>query len=355
MILLITIYELFQSEIDQVLSMGVEPSKIIFANPIKSVYMLNYARERGVKYMTFDSEAELDKIAKHYPEAKIVMRLKVSDEGAEFHLGNKFGVFEQDHEKVLKKANDLKLHVAGIAFHVGSNQREPNAYKMAIEMARKVFDLSQKLGMKRFNLLDIGGGYPGDVDFDNENDLFYNMSNTINAALDEFFPKSEFKDLKIISGKKLNQTYNLLIQLSFVEPGRYFPTTAFALVMKVIGKKVVEVKGKMNTFYYINDGIYQSFLIHILEPEQLKKLQPFLVKDDVTKREKKLSTIWGQTCADKDYLVKNVMFPDIEIGEHIIVKQYGAYTYTFRSEFNGFPKPYVKYVISDKNKKYLED
>ena len=184
--------------------MGVPPSKIIFANPIKSVYQLKYAKERGVKYMTFDCESELEKIAKHFPEAKAVMRLKVSDEGAEFHLGNKFGVFEEDHEKVLKKAQELNLHVAGIAFHVGSNQRNPDTYRMAIEMARKVFDLGQKLGMKRFNLLDIGGGYPGDVDFDNEDDLFYKMAKTINTALDEFFPKNEFSELKIISGEKIN-------------------------------------------------------------------------------------------------------------------------------------------------------
>ena len=113
---------------------------------------------------------------------------------------------------------------------------------------------------------------------------------------------------------------------------------------------------KENVFYYINDGIYQSFLIHILEPEQLQKLMPFVAHEDVDKtRPRKLSSVWGQTCADKDYLVKNLMFPEIQIGEHIIIKQFGAYTYTFRSEFNGFPKPSVKYVISDENKKYLEE
>lgn len=117
---------------------------------------------------------------------------------------------------------------------------------------------------------------------------------------------------------------------------------------------MVDIDDKENTFYYINDGIYQSFLIHILEPEQLQKLKPFIAGDDIEKRPQKLSTLWGQTCADKDYLVKNQMFHEVEIGEHFIIKQFGAYTYTFRSEFNGFPKPLVKYVISDENKKYLE-
>ena len=67
-------------------------------------------------------------------------------------------------------------------------------------MARKVFDLGKRLKMEHFHLLDIGGGYPGDVDFDNGDDLFYKMAKTINRALDENFPKKEYPGLKIISG-----------------------------------------------------------------------------------------------------------------------------------------------------------
>lgn len=104
----------------------------------------------------------------------------------------------------------------------------------------------------------------------------------------------------------------------------------------------------------MNDGAYQAFLNHIYEPEQLQKLKPFIAEGDITKRPKKLSTIWGQTSTLKDYILKNVMFHEVEIGEHFIIKQYGAYTQSFRTDHNGFPKPNIKYIISDENRKYLE-
>lgn len=181
--------------------MGILPSKIIFANPVKSVFQLKYAKDRGVKYMTFDCESELEKIAKHYPEAKVVIRIKVSDVGAGHQLGDKFGVHEKDHEKMLKEAMKLNLTVAGVAFHVGSIQKNPQTYYDALKVAKGVFDLSQDLGLKRFNVLDIGGGYPGTVDFDDPDDLFYQMADLINSGLDEMFPIEDYPHLKIISGQ----------------------------------------------------------------------------------------------------------------------------------------------------------
>jgi ornithine decarboxylase len=40
---------------------------------------LCFARENGIDFMTFDSIEELEKIKKHYPTAKIVIRIMVDD------------------------------------------------------------------------------------------------------------------------------------------------------------------------------------------------------------------------------------------------------------------------------------
>jgi ornithine decarboxylase len=50
--------------------MGVEPDRIIFAHPCKPVTHLRYAAERGVRLMTFDNEAELQKVKEYMPSAK---------------------------------------------------------------------------------------------------------------------------------------------------------------------------------------------------------------------------------------------------------------------------------------------
>ena len=60
----------FQNEIQTILNLGVAPSRIIFANPCKQKSHIRYAAEKGVALMTFDNEAELEKVKQIYPEAK---------------------------------------------------------------------------------------------------------------------------------------------------------------------------------------------------------------------------------------------------------------------------------------------
>lgn len=46
------------------------------------------------------------------------------------------------------------------SFHVGSGCQDATAYKKPIQDARKLFDYAKAIGYN-FNLLDIGGGFPG--------------------------------------------------------------------------------------------------------------------------------------------------------------------------------------------------
>lgn len=49
-------------EIKKVLSLGVDPSRIVYAHPVKTIKYLQYARLSGVSKMTFDSLDELYKV-----------------------------------------------------------------------------------------------------------------------------------------------------------------------------------------------------------------------------------------------------------------------------------------------------
>lgn len=59
-----------KGEIANVLSYGVAPESIIYANPTKPVSHLNFASEMNVKVMTVDSDFELQKISKNYPNSR---------------------------------------------------------------------------------------------------------------------------------------------------------------------------------------------------------------------------------------------------------------------------------------------
>lgn len=59
-----------KAEINKILSLGVNPERIIFANPTKPKSHIRYAAIVGVKTMTFDCDIELQKIKAICPDAK---------------------------------------------------------------------------------------------------------------------------------------------------------------------------------------------------------------------------------------------------------------------------------------------
>ena len=59
-------------------ALGVDPKKIIYAQPVKFESSISYAKSVGVELMTFDNVSELHKIKNIYPEAHLVLRYRRS-------------------------------------------------------------------------------------------------------------------------------------------------------------------------------------------------------------------------------------------------------------------------------------
>lgn len=59
----------------------------------------------------------------------------------------------------------FNFQMIGISFHVGSESEDPPAYARGIKAARKLFDFAKTIGYD-FKLLDIGGGFPGEIGTD---------------------------------------------------------------------------------------------------------------------------------------------------------------------------------------------
>ena len=62
-----------KTEIEQVLKLGVDPSRIIYAQPCKTKSYLRYTVKQNVKQMTFDNTDELYKIKEIAPEAELYL------------------------------------------------------------------------------------------------------------------------------------------------------------------------------------------------------------------------------------------------------------------------------------------
>jgi ornithine decarboxylase len=106
-------------ELRVVLNLGVDPSRIIFANPCKSASSLLFAARTGVTLTTFDNLDELETIRAFLPNARLVLRIYASDKDALIKLGEKFGTPVETSFVLLQRARELGLEVCGVSFHVG--------------------------------------------------------------------------------------------------------------------------------------------------------------------------------------------------------------------------------------------
>lgn len=312
-------------EIRFILSYGVPSDKIIFANPCKQVTFIKYARLNNVTKMTFDNYEELIKIKEHYPDAELVMRIHVDDSKSTCQLGAKFGVRLGNTKPLLEEALRLNLNVIGVSFHVGSDCHDANAYSDAIKRAKEVFDEGKEVGFN-FNLLDIGGGFPGVSGKDNGVQVeFEDCAKVINNAMEEFFGE-ERRNLKLIA-----------------EPGRFFVTSGVTLITNVVAKRNMDYS---NIMYYVNDGVYGSFNNLVYDHSLLPKPK-FIIGSKFVKEaegETHDSSLWGPTCDSFDCLSKSIKLPELNVGDWIIFENMGAYTLVASSRFNGMKKPKTYYV-----------
>lgn len=91
----------------------------------------------------------------------MVLRIRFDAADAQCQLGNKFGCDPvTEAPRLLQIAKNFGVNVVGISFHVGSGCRDPPVFRKAIAAARSLFDFAAILGFD-FDILDIGGGYPG--------------------------------------------------------------------------------------------------------------------------------------------------------------------------------------------------
>lgn len=148
-----------KAEIERVMGLGAHPDQIIFANPCKSEAHILFAKQVGVKRMTFDSSEEAEKIAALYPEAELVLRIAVEDTDAPCPMTKKFGAPLELWDEILDTIIRLNTNLVGVSFHVGSGGCSPDVYRTSLEGAHSIFEKAVSLGMPPLTLLDIGGGF----------------------------------------------------------------------------------------------------------------------------------------------------------------------------------------------------
>jgi len=343
------------SEIDAVFATGVAPDRIIYGNPCKMPAHLARVRSMGVDLTTFDSIAELVKLRELAPDMRVLLRLRADDPDARCILGNKYGAEPSEIEGLLTAAKHFGVHVAGVAFHVGSGAANPLAFREALELSKYAFDTAEKVGLPRLQILDIGGGFSGSVGQTkgtNLHDVCLGVvANEINATLDRLFPAS--------SGVRI-----------IAEPGRYFAEATTTLATMVFSTRVrgvedgqIVAKDGDTHQYFISDGLYgmMNCILYdhasvvsralpvatnaaALSRGDTDAILPRGIYSKVIEHNpsssdnlcKHPSTVFGPTCDGLDKVHDRVMMPELNVGDWLLFPNMGAYTASAGSNFNGF-------------------
>ena len=283
--------------------------------------------------MTFDSEKELYKIKNHYPDAKPLLRIAVDDVPSITSFNIKFGCPFDKVESLFQLSKQLDINIYGFCFHVGSGCSNPYAYKNALLQCKAFYELAKHYDIQ-IHIIDIGGGFWG---IDTPHFYFFEYAKVIQESIEELF-------LEEIQSQTI---------CFIAEPGRYFAQNTHTLVCNVINKKIEEkvnkTTGEIEKLfkYYLNDGIYGSFNCILTDHAKIKFM---LLKNDENKELSLCkSMIFGPTCDSYDLITQKeiILLPEMECSDYVYVENFGAYTISSSSSFNGFQVKDFYYIYNN--------
>lgn len=316
-----------KNEIDTVLGLGFDASRIVYANPCKTNSFIRHAREKDVNLTTVDNTVELGKLARFHPQCKVLIRIATDDESAQCRLSTKFGcTVECAIEELLPQSKALGLDVVGVAFHVGSGAKDFDSIYKSVRDLRQIFDAALDLGMQ-MSVLDIGGGF--------EPETFAESSLMVQYALDKYFPQhyAERHGIRFIA-----------------EPGRFMVANAFTLATHIIARRDLRRDG-MEAMVYINDGVYGNMNCILFDHQHpvarvLKHSEQAYYGDNSARF---AFSIWGPTCDGLDCVsTRLVLAANVQVGDWLYFDKLGAYTSAATTSFNGLGgRAHVKYVCSE--------
>ena len=294
------------AELDMLLAAGAHAAEVFYSNPMKSRQSIAYAAGKGVEWFVVDSVDELHRVHAIKADARMYLRIATPNIGSDWPLSGKFGAGPSETREIIAAAAKAGADLAGVTFHAGSQCRNPENWRVGIEKARTLFDAMARAGLKP-RLLDIGGGFP--VRHVKPIPSIEVIGEVVNEAL-KAFPG----DVRIVA-----------------EPGRYLVSDAAYFVCRVIGTTTRAGKRWMHWDAGLFGGVIETTegLKYRIRTERSGPDVPWHVA--------------GPTCDSVDVVLRDEPMPsDLQEGDFIYLRNAGAYTTAYASEFNGFPLPEVR-------------
>ena len=299
------------AEIEMVLAAGAAPERISYGNTIKKERDVARAFALGVRLFAVDCKAEVEKIARVAPGAKVFCRILSDCVGADWPLSRKFGCEPDMAADVLEHAYRLGLEAHGVSFHVGSQQKNPHAWDRALASAAAVF---RECGERGINLamVNLGGGFP--------------TKYVKNVPAVKSYGAAIFRSLRKHFGNRIPET--------IIEPGRGMVGNAGLIEAEVV---LVSRKSEDDEvrWVYLDIGKFGGLA------ETMDEAIRYPIRTERDRDQMAPCILAGPTCDSADVLYERepYLLPvSLEIGDKVLIEGTGAYTATYSAcAFNGFP------------------
>src|SRR6185312_1817032 len=294
------------AELELLTSLSIAAKDIRYSNPVKSRSTIAAAATLGVNHLVVDSVDELRRIHSINSSARLYLRIATPNIGSERPFSGKFGAGAAEAREIVAAAARLGADLAGVAFHVGSQCRNPENWRVGIEKARTLFETMTKAGLKP-RLLDLGGGFP--VRHARPVPSIEAIGAVVNEALQAFPPEVEV----------------------IAEPGRYLVSEAGYFVCRVLGTTTRGGKRWMHWDAGLFGGLLEAGggLRLRFRTDRAGPDVPWHVA--------------GPTCDSADVVLRDEPLPsDVQEGDFVYVPSAGGYSAAYACEFNGFPLPEVR-------------
>ncbi|WP_375476027.1 type III PLP-dependent enzyme [uncultured Jatrophihabitans sp.] len=289
--------------------LGITTAHMAYGTAVKPSAHIRDAHSAGIRVMSADSIAEVDKIADLAPNASVFIRVRVDDSRSTFAFGEKFGAEVADAYALASYVRSRGLQCRGLSFHVGSQSVRPSAWAAAIDLVRPIYDKFEAEGHP-LPWLNIGGGFPCQYEGPAVPTI-EEIGAEITRALDELRP------VRLLA-----------------EPGRFLAAPAATLTASVVGRS--ERGG--SHWLFLDAGCYNGLFEAM--SYQGRTQYPVASLDPASSNQTLLFNVAGPTGDSADVIARDVRLPaNIQEGGRLLFSKVGAYTMSLSVPFNGFPRP----------------
>jgi ornithine decarboxylase len=294
-------------EVELVKAQGIGPERCIHTHPIKRDSDIRDALRFGVTTFVVDNPDEIRKFVRYRKRAEVLLRVCFRSPTAVCDLSKKFGCDAGAVLGLIETARRLGVRVRGLSFHVGSQAADPSKYIEAIQACTNLIAEALLAGLPSLDVLDIGGGFPV-------------------PYTEAVMPIDEFCAPIRSALAKLPKHVRVI-----AEPGRFIAAPAAVAVSTVMGK----AKRDGRWWYYLDDGLYGSYSGQLFDHA---KYPVAALRDGGELFE---SVLAGPTCDSIDVIDDNIALPELEVGDLVVGRMMGAYTWASATDFNFFKRAKV--------------